>query len=315
MNKRDYKMGPENYISSTHDILKQAMENVDVAMAILSDNLNILWMNRSMEELTGVSREDAVGITTPALFTKRLKRLFEDGDALERRLFSAYRNNTSIEGMECHMPAQGRRKERWLLFWSKPLPAGGGRVEYFVDITSYRSYLSDIAESEEVFRTIAMSALDAIVMVDHKGSITFWNRAAERMFGYSQNEAMGRKLYKLIIPERLHQQFAEGFKKFSTTGEGKYIGKTIETRGVRKDGTEVPVELSLAGVRRRGVWCGIGIMRDITRRLEIEEELKQKIDDLERMNRVMVGRELRMEELRKEIIRLRKRIDELEGAQ
>jgi len=307
-------MGTERYTNISFDIIRQAIENVDISMAILSDNLNILWINRGMEELTGVSKEDALGLTTPELFTKKLRKVFENGEEFEKRLFSAYENNTPIEGMECHIMAQGRRKERWLLFWSKPVRAEGcGRVEYFLDITCYRSYINDVAESEEVFRTIAISALDAIVMVDGKGSITFWNRAAERMFGYTQSEAMGRKLYKLIIPEGQHQQFMEGFKRFAATGEGSFIGKTLETRGVRKDRTEVPVELSLAGVKRKGAWYGIGIMRDITKRIEIEEELKHKIDDLERMNRIMVGRELRMEELRREIVRLRKRIDELES--
>ncbi len=309
-------MVTERCAKSADELIGQAIEHTGIAMVILSDDLNIRWINRTMEELTGVKKGDALSMTTPALFAKRLKRLIEDGEALEKRLLLAYSNNTSVEGVECHIPAQGRRKERWLLFWSRPLHVNGlGRIEFFMDVTGYRIYLDDIMESEEVFRTIAMSALDAIVMVDGKGSVTFWNRAAETMFGYRQAEAIGRKLHKLIIPEELHRQFLHGFRRFATTGEGKFIGKTVEARGVRKDGTEVSVELSLAAVKRKDVWCGIGIVRDVTKRIEMEKELTQKIDDLERMNRIMVGRELRMEELRKEIVRLRKRIDELESVE
>jgi PAS domain S-box-containing protein len=151
-----------------------------------------------------------------------------------------------------------------------------------------------LRESGEKIRSITASAHDAIIMVDNEETISFWNDAAERIFGYTEEEMIGTKLHGAIIPERFHEAALTGFKSFRETGQGAAVGKTLELAANRKDGTEFPIELSLSAVKLKGKWNGIGIIRDIT-------ELRKKTEAMKRFNKLAVGRELKMIELKKEI--------------
>ncbi len=164
----------------------------------------------------------------------------------------------------------------------------------------------------EKFKTAVDISLDAIVAIDEGGRITLWNRAAARMFGYSEAEAVGSPL-DIIMPEEYREAHRKGMERFLATGEAKVIGKTVELEGMRKDGSKFPVELSLSAERLNGDWMFIGVIRDVTLRRRLEKELEQRLTEMERMNRVMVGRELKMEELRQEIRRLRGGHDRTKG--
>lgn len=163
--------------------------------------------------------------------------------------------------------------------------------------------------NESVFLKIAASTLDAIIMIDHEGNVSFWNNAAESMFGYSVQEAMGKPVHSLIIPEQTQAAHVKGLEKFKKTGSGPVIGKLIEVEAIKKDGGVFPVELSLSAVKTNEGWNAVGVVRDISGRRILEERFRTKLDELERMNHLMVGRELKMEELRKEIRRLRAAVE------
>jgi PAS domain-containing protein len=77
-----------------------------------------------------------------------------------------------------------------------------------------------LRESEEKYKTITDAATAAIVMIDGRGKIVFWNPAAERIFGYSVDEAVGKELHLLMAPERYHAQYRKGFQKFKANGYG-----------------------------------------------------------------------------------------------
>lgn len=158
-----------------------------------------------------------------------------------------------------------------------------------------------LKENEERFRSVAETANDAIIAMKAPGIIYFWNRKAEEMFGYTYTDAIGMDMHKLIVPERYREKAYEGMKNFFQTGTGPAIGKSLELVALRKDGSEMPVELSISAMNIRGEWHATGIIRDISERKRLEDELKEKLDVVERMNKLMVGRELKMEELRKRI--------------
>lgn len=167
-------------------------------------------------------------------------------------------------------------------------------------------------QAEERFRAISDSAQDAIIMIDDEMKASYWNPAAERIFGYKKEDAIGKDLHKLIVPARFYEDAYKGFSKFRETGEGAIIGKTKELAALRKDGTEFYGEHSISAVKIKGKWHAIGIVRDITERKRLENKLKEELDIVERMNKLMVGRELELEKRKQTIKKLEARVAELE---
>lgn len=131
-------------------------------------------------------------------------------------------------------------------------------------------------ENEEKLRIIVEKARDAVMMVDNEGAISYWNPAAEEMFGFGAHEAVGREL-TIIVPERYHKDFWGGFRPFKGSGQGPAVDRTVESEAVRKNGTEFPVELSISAVEIKGQWHAVGIIRDITNRKRLEEALREDL--------------------------------------
>lgn len=133
---------------------------------------------------------------------------------------------------------------------------------------------AELAEREEVMRQMTGVAHDAVIMTDDGDRITFWNAAAQSMFGYSAQEAIGQKLHDLVMPDRLRERFEAGFARFHSSGSGELIGKTRELTARRRDGDEFPVEIALSAAKIKGRWHAIGLARDITDRKQSEEALQ-----------------------------------------
>jgi diguanylate cyclase (GGDEF)-like protein/PAS domain S-box-containing protein len=154
-------------------------------------------------------------------------------------------------------------------------------VVLIIDVTERRAMEKELHERNEILSTIMESARDAIIMIDNKGNVTFWNPAAERLFGYSREEVMGKELHRLMIQdERLYEVYKEAFKRFQLSGKRNAVGKTIELKAKHKDGYEIDVELSLSAVRIKDTWHALGIVRDISERKKYEELLyRQSITD------------------------------------
>jgi len=133
--------------------------------------------------------------------------------------------------------------------------------------------------AEEKFRKISESAQDAIIMMADK-RISFWNAAAERIFGYSAAEAMGQEVHALLAPPQAQAPFTLGYPNFQKSGEGPSVGKVLELTAMRKGGEAFPIELSVSSTRLNGQWHAIGIVRDISKRKQSEEKLRVSAERL-----------------------------------
>jgi len=151
-----------------------------------------------------------------------------------------------------------------------------------VDITLRKETEEALRESEEKFYSISSSAHDAIFFIDNDDNISYCNKAAIEMFGYSEEEMLNKELHKLIVPAKYFKDHNKGFRTFQKTGKGPAIGETLELSAIRKNGEEFPVALSLSAVKLKGKWNAIGIIRDISQRKEVEEKLEKlaRIDSL-----------------------------------
>jgi PAS domain S-box-containing protein len=163
--------------------------------------------------------------------------------------------------------------------------------------------LESLEHSEERFRSVVETASDSVINIDSQGIITFWNKAAETIFGYSAHEMLGKPL-TAIMPERFRQAHETGVKRLTSSRQSKLIGKTVELTGLAKDGREFPLELSLALWKTRERTFYTGIARDITQRKLDEAALRESHAELER--RV----EKRTAELSKANKRLKREIEE-----
>ena len=131
-----------------------------------------------------------------------------------------------------------------------------------------------LSESEERFRSVVETASDAIVLGDQNGNIISWNKAAQALFGYAAEEVLGEPL-TIIIPTRYRASHQRGIERLHATGRPQIIGKTVELNGLRKDGSEFPLELSLGTWRTREGTFYSGMIRDITERRRREEALRE----------------------------------------
>jgi PAS domain S-box-containing protein len=127
---------------------------------------------------------------------------------------------------------------------------------------------------DRFYRTLVREAPDAIIYADSHGTITFWNRAAERIFGFSEAEAVGKSL-DIIIPESLRTRHWDGFAETNRTGKTRYgAGDVLAVPALRKDGTRISIEFTILPFHdRTGRILGMAaILRDVTERFE---ELKR----------------------------------------
>ncbi len=130
----------------------------------------------------------------------------------------------------------------------------------------------EIVQSEERYRSLVRSAHDGIVAIDRKGKVILFNEAAVKMFGYSPEEVIGQPLTMLLVEQYITKHIG-GVSRFFETGETTLIGKTIEMEGSRRDGQAFPVELSLSASGVEDSLIVTEIIRDISERKAIQEQL------------------------------------------
>ena len=127
---------------------------------------------------------------------------------------------------------------------------------------------------ETILRPILDTVLDAVVVMDRDGVIRAWNVHAETVFGWSATEAIGQNLGELIVPPSLREAHHHGLRRYNAEGIAKVLDRRLELTGLRRDGSEVPVELSITLVSREGREVFVGFVRDISERKQAEAQLE-----------------------------------------
>ncbi len=135
-----------------------------------------------------------------------------------------------------------------------------------------------------LFREIVRNSPEAIVFAGADGIIRIWNAGAEAIFGYSAEEAVGKTL-DIIIPDKMRERHWEGYFRVMKTGETRYGKDLLSVPGIRKDGSRVSLEFSVALIRGEdGALQGISsVMRDVTARWHRDKDLKERLAELEEM--------------------------------
>jgi PAS domain S-box-containing protein len=152
------------------------------------------------------------------------------------------------------------------------MAAIGSMVGQFIE----RKQTEEAMRTSEARKTAMFeSSLDAIISMDHEGNVVEYNPSAERIFGYPRDEILGKPLADFIIPSELRDKHWQGLQRYLETGKARILGKRMELKAVRADGSEFPVEVTISPVDVDGPPLFTGFIRDITHRKESEREVAE----------------------------------------
>lgn len=310
-------------------------KNPHAMWVFCADSHSILDVNEAAIREYGYSREEFLSMKIEDI------RLDEDPPAVQAyRVQSADTPEESADaGLLRHVKKDGTVIEVELTRQGLDFKGKPSALMLAVDITERRLIERALRDSEARFRSIAESASDAIIVADGTGHIVQFNKAAEKIFGYEAEEVLNGPL-AMLMPQRYRDGHMRGMERVRSTRHTRLVGQLLELHGLRKDGSEFPIELSLAVWRtEKDVMLCSGIIRDITNRKEAEkklqeareelesrvrertadlaqanEHLHEKINELETFHDVVVGRELHMMSLERELESARHEITALKAA-
>lgn len=267
-------------------------ENNPLPMWIFDlESLRILAVNHAATQSYGYTREEFLSMTIRQLRP-------EENQAALNHYLAVPRNPLQKAGIWRH-----RRKDGSLLaveITSHELIWEGRRARLVLanDVTEKEKQARALQESEARKSDILHTAMDCIITIDEQGTVTEFNPAAEKTFGYRREEAVGRKLADLIIPEEFREPHKQGLRRFAATGKGNIIGKRLELEAVRASGERFPVELTIVVNRYVGQIWFTGFARDITQRKRAENEILELTQNLEQK---VIERTQRLDALNKEL--------------
>lgn len=258
-------------------LLERVMETLPVGVFVIGADGGIVRTNAAAEHIWAGERK--VGIEQydeyRGWWAETGQRIKSDEWAAARAVLKGEISLGEVIDIECF---DGSRKT--IRSSAVPIRGDGGElagaVAVIEDITGERIAQQALADSEVRYRAVVETAVDALVIIDDSGIVQSFNRAAERIFGYSTDEVIGRNV-NLLMPEP-HRAGHDGYlSNYLRTGERKIIGIGREVDGLHRDGTPIPLELSIAEWRTGGRRFFTGIMRDVSRRREMERRLRQNL--------------------------------------
>jgi PAS domain S-box-containing protein len=178
-------------------------------------------------------------------------------------------------------------KRRWCEINIVPYRNAEGKIIHALgvtrDITVRKKKEEELRSSEDIRKLIMDSALDAIICVDRNEVIFTWNPQAEEIFGWKEEEAIGKKLSSLVIHKRYHSKHHNGFANYHATGNSPVLNKVMILPAVRSNGSEFIAELVIREIRNGNDYFLCTYVRDVTERIQAEKELKQSNSRFQRI--------------------------------
>jgi PAS domain S-box-containing protein len=259
-------------IKQNEEKFRGLLESAPDAVVIVQESGLITLVNRQTEILFGYSRAELLGQPVEMLLPERYRQQHVG-------YRTAYAANPSARPMGAMLNLFGRRKdgaEVPVEISLSPMKTDDGTliISGIRDISQRRRIEESLRSSEERFRALTQSINDAVISADTAGEIVFWNKGAQAIFGYTEEEVVGQPL-TLLMPVSFREAHVVGLKRLQATGQSRLIGKVVELVGRRKDGSEFPLELSLAAWETAQGKFVSGVLRDITLRKQAEEALEE----------------------------------------
>ncbi len=248
------------------------LEIAEVMIAVINTEGTVVYMNRKGCEILGYERDELINSRFDLLIPENIR------GKMHTIFQKIIRGETTPPEYHENELLRKNGDIRLISFHSSIIRNIDGTISGILfsgeDITDRRMSENKLAESEKQLNIVVESAIDAIVMINSAGNITLWNKAAEKMFGYSAEEIVGKSILDAMIPVKYRQKVARGLSEFGKTGRGKFIGEVTEAAALRKNGSLLPVELSISAIKLENKWHAIAIIRDITERKTFEKAIR-----------------------------------------
>ena len=280
INERREKQGERLYESESR--FRLAFEESGIGIALVAPDGKWLKVNQKLCEITGYTEPELLAIDFQTI--THPDDLGADLEHVKQMLEGTIKTYT--------VEKRYIRKDNEIICVNPTVSlvrTHDGKPMYFIaqieNITERKQAEKLLKESERKFRSIVESANAAIILSDINGKIIFWNRGAEEVFQYSETEIIDKPL-TTIMPERHKSAYLKAMEHFRKTGEGKNFGKITEIEGLKKDGTEVSVQLSFTKWKNGKGDVFSGILYDITDRKQSEEALRKSEEFLAETSRI-----------------------------
>jgi PAS domain S-box-containing protein len=249
---------------------RELFDRVPIGLYRTTHDGDFLEANLALAEMLGFP--DAADLAA-----QRWKDLWVEPADWDRWLVSIERDGV-VRGFETRVRgADG--SIRWLVVEARGIPDEDGQVRWHegsaLDFTKRRMAEEALRASEARKGAMLEAAIDAVITMDESGRITEFSPAAERTFGYSRDDVMGRELAEVLIPPDLRERHRGGVARYLATGEVSILGRRVELRALRADGQQIPVEVAINRIDVPGPPTFTGYVRDISGQRRLEESLRQ----------------------------------------
>lgn len=262
----------ENSLLRTVELLKTLLASLQSGILVEDENRKILFTNQLFCDMFSIPLppESMIGVdcTNSA---EQSKNSFKDAESFGPRITEIL-SKQEIQMNELLETADNRFLVRDYIpvFIDKKYK---GHLWKYTDVTQRIQVQNQLEQSEELSRLIMNASLNAIITINTEGLVTFWNAKAETIFGWKQEEALGKSLTKLIIPKQHIEGHNKGMEHYLKTGEGPVLNKQMEMTALNKMGNEFPVDISIIPINQNGDTFFCAFIQDISKRKQAESNL------------------------------------------
>lgn len=251
-------------------LLQAVADGARVGLVIINHRYEYLFANQAYGNVVGLEKETIVGQKVPDVMAAGWSQI-------QPRLDRALAGERISYELKLSPVAGSSEAERLFTIIYEPQNDEGEAtvVVVMVDISERKRGEDALRLSEARKDAILRSALDAIVTINHESVLVEFNPAAERIFGYTRDEVIGRQLSTLIIPARFRERHHRGIAHYLATGEGPVLRRQVEMPAMRADGTEFPAELAILPIPGAEPPMFTAFLRDITERKQNEQQLRE----------------------------------------